>query len=124
MNLVYLIKWRRCLNDVIKRSDVNILHISDEGVLIETNDDADFINNALNNGCTAYARYYRFRVVKAGDLDNAQRVIKPLDIWTESGILNIVVNPLRLSTFDVAKILYGLNFELELVSEDDVEYTK
>lgn len=124
MNLVYLIKWRGCLNNVTKGRDVNILHISDEGALIETSDDADFINDALNNGCTAYARYYRFRIIRAGDLDDARKAIKPLDIWTENNVLNIVVNPLRLSTFDIAKILYGLDFELELVSEDDVEYTK
>ncbi|WP_054853975.1 hypothetical protein [Vulcanisaeta distributa] len=87
-------------------------------------DDADFVNEALDNGCTAYARYYRFRLIKLGNLEHAQREIKPLDIWIENNTLNIIINPLRLSTFDIAKILYDLNFELELISEDDVEYIK
>ncbi len=124
MSLVYLIKWKECLDSVIKNENVNILSLSNEGALVMTNDDTNFMNKALDNGCTAYARYYRFRVIKAGNLDNTQRIIKPLDMWVENDILNIVVNPLRLSTFDIAKILYGLNFELELISEDDVEYTR
>ncbi len=124
MSLVYLIKWRECLSNIIEEGDARVLHLSGEGALVETDDDASLVNNALNNGCTAYARYYRFRVIKAGDLNDARRIINPLDIWLENGILNVIVNPLRLDILDIAKILYGLNFDLELISEDDVEYTK
>ncbi len=45
-------------------------------------------------------------------------------MWVENNVLNIVINPLRLSTFDIAKIFYELHFELELISEEDVEFTK
>ncbi|GAB6946504.1 hypothetical protein JCM16161A_06340 [Vulcanisaeta sp. JCM 16161] len=124
MNLVYLIKWRKCFDNVVKNRDVNIINLSNEGALVMIDDDVDFTNKALDNGCTAYARYYRFRLIKLGNLENAQKAIKPLDIWIENNTLNIIINPLRLSTFDIAKILYDLNFELELISEDDVEYTK
>ncbi|GAB6944703.1 hypothetical protein [Vulcanisaeta sp. JCM 14467] len=124
MSLVYLIKWRECLGNVIKNGGVDVLSLSDEGALVMTNDDTGFVIEALDNGCTAYARYYRFRLIKMGDLDNARRILEPLDIWIENDILNIVINPLRLSTLDLAKALYDLNFDLELISEDDVEYTK
>ena len=124
MSLVYLIKWRECLGNVIKNGGVDVLSLSDEGALVMTHDDTGFVIEALNNGCTAYARYYRFRLIKVGDVDNARRILEPLDIWIENDILNIVINPLRLSTLDLAKVLYDLDFDLELISEDDVEYTK
>jgi hypothetical protein len=93
-------------------------------MLITTDDDTDLINKAVDNGCTAYARYYRFRLIKAGNLNEVLKIIRPLDLWIENNVLNMVINPLRLSTLDLARILYRLNFELELISEDDVEYTK
>ncbi len=31
MSLVYLIKWRECLDNVIKNRDVNIINLSGEG---------------------------------------------------------------------------------------------
>lgn len=122
-SLVYLIKWRECLNGV-KEASANVMHLSGEGALIETDDDTAFLDYAINEGCTAYARYYRLRIIKAGDLEKARSTIRPLDIWVDGDVLNIVVNPLRLSTLDIARALYGSGFELELVSEDDVEYMR
>ncbi|WP_054857555.1 hypothetical protein [Vulcanisaeta sp. JCM 16159] len=124
MSLVYLIKWRECLNYVVRDGNVSILNLSEEGALVMANDDTDFMNHALDSGCTAYARYYRFRVIKSGNLDEVIKIIKPLDLWIENKTLNMVINPLRLSIIDIARVLDELNFELELISEDDVEYTK
>ncbi|ADY00498.1 hypothetical protein VMUT_0284 [Vulcanisaeta moutnovskia 768-28] len=124
MNFVYLIKWKDCLNNVIKENRTSIVNNSDNGMLITTDDDTDLINKAVDNGCTAYARYYRFRLIKTGNLNEVLKIIRPLDLWIENNVLNMVINPLKLSTLDLARILYRLNFELELISEDDVEYTK
>ncbi|BDR91157.1 hypothetical protein [Vulcanisaeta souniana] len=124
MSLVYLIKWEKCLDSLLNAYNMHILNIGSDGILISTDNDRDLVIKAIDEGCTAYARYYRFRMIKRGKIDNVLDVIKPFDLWIENDLLNVVVNPLRLSTLDIARILYKLDFELELVNEEDVEFTK
>ncbi len=124
MSLVYLIRWEKCLDDLLNAYNTHILNVGSDGILISTDNDKDLVIRAINEGCTAYARHYRFRVIKMGKIDNVSDAIRPFDLWVENDLLNVVVNPLRLSTLDIARILYKLDFELELVSEDDVEFTE
>ncbi|KUO88963.1 MAG: hypothetical protein AT716_01855 [Vulcanisaeta sp. MG_3] len=123
MDLIYIIR-RDCIENLTNRKNLQVINMSDEGALLGVGDDEDFVNDAINNGCTVYARHYRFRIVRMGYVDAIEESIRPFDSWIENDELNLVVNPLRLTTLDLARILYGLNFDLELISETDVEFMK
>ncbi|MGC8542604.1 MAG: hypothetical protein ACP5NQ_01580 [Vulcanisaeta sp.] len=123
-DLLYIIKWEKCLDDIIGKSDVRIMSISEDGALVNTSRDDYLVNEILDIGCTVYARHYRFRLIKVGDLNEAISILRPFDAWVEDDVINFVVNPLRLSTLSMAKVLYGLGFDLELISESDVEFVK
>ncbi|MCG2863726.1 MAG: hypothetical protein L7G99_04830 [Vulcanisaeta sp.] len=121
MDLVYLIR-SGCIEKMDSRDTMQVVNTSNEGTLLSVNNDQSFVNEALNEGCTVYARYYRFRIIRMGNMDALKNAVRPLDLWVENNVLNLVVNPLRLSVLDIARALYSFGFDVELLSETDVEF--
>ncbi|WP_069807164.1 hypothetical protein [Vulcanisaeta thermophila] len=121
-NYLYFIKWNEeCLERLGVKGGVRDLS---GGLLITVNGEyGELVNEALKCGFTVFARHYRFHALRFGSLESLNNVLKPLDLWVESDVINLVVNPLSVDFEYVARVLLDLGFNVELISEDDVEYS-
>lgn len=119
---LYFIKWNeKCLD---KLGIEVALNDESGGLLIRIDGDyRDLVNKALNCSFTVYARYYRFNIIKYGPLNPLLDALKPLDVWIEDGIMNLVVNPLSIDIETVARAFREYGFNVVLISEEDVEYS-
>jgi len=80
----------------------------------------------LRMSYSIYGRYYRFLILNArGSIRDALERMEHLivDHWFDGDVLNMIVNPLEVRIEDIARAMYEENIEVQLLSEDDVEYS-
>lgn len=121
-NYLYFIKWNeKCLSEL---GINNAIHDDSGGLLMQVDGDyRDLVNKALECNFTVYARYYKFHIIKYGPINALKNIIKPLDLWIEGEVMNLVINPLGIDVETMARIFLNLGFNMVLISEDDVEYS-